>query len=140
MKENAIVGTSSARRKSQLLAFRSDIEIKELRGNVPTRINKLREGDYDAIMLAKAGVTRLKIDLSEFHVVTLDPKEFIPAPAQGVLGLQTRIKDEQTNKIVSLLNRADVKETIGDGGTKSISIKAEADDVHPVELSLTTIE
>ena len=104
IKENPIVGTSSARRKSQLLAFRSDVKIKDLRGNVPTRINKLREGHYDAIMLAKAGVTRLEIDLSEFHVVTLDPKEFIPAPAQGVLGLQIRENDLELFKLLQQMN------------------------------------
>ena len=112
LQEKAIVGTSSARRKSQLLAFRSDIEIKELRGNVPTRINKLREGDYDAIMLAKAGVTRLKIDLSEFHVITLDPKEFIPAPAQGVLGLQIRESDAELFKLLQQMNDRDVQKRI----------------------------
>jgi hydroxymethylbilane synthase len=94
MKSKAIVGTSSARRKTQLLSFRDDIELKDLRGNVPTRINKLREGQYDAIMIAAAGVTRLEIDLSEFHVEELDPREFVSAPAQGVLGLQIREEDK----------------------------------------------
>lgn len=112
MKKNAIVGTSSARRKSQLLAFRSDVEIKELRGNVPTRINKLREGNYDAIMLASAGVTRLEIDLAEFHVVTLDPKEFVPAPAQGVLGLQIRENDTELFKLLQQINDRDVQKRI----------------------------
>jgi len=111
-KTNAIVGTSSARRKSQLLAFRPDIEIKELRGNVPTRINKLREGQYDAIMLAKAGVTRLELDLSDLHVVTLDPKEFIPAPAQGVLGLQIREKDTELFHLLQNINNKEVQERI----------------------------
>jgi hydroxymethylbilane synthase len=63
------------------------LTLEDLRGNVPTRIQKLRDKKYDAIMLAAAGVERLKIDLSEFKVLRLDPKEFIPAPAQGVLGL-----------------------------------------------------
>ena len=56
LKENAIVGTSSARRKSQLLAFRPDVELKDLRGNVPTRIKKLADKEYDAILIAAAGV------------------------------------------------------------------------------------
>jgi hydroxymethylbilane synthase len=90
LKENAVVGTSSARRKSQVLSFRSDVLLNDLRGNVPTRIQKLRDGKYDAILLAKAGVDRLKIDLSEFHVFVLDPTDFVPAPAQGVLALQIR--------------------------------------------------
>ena len=109
----AIVGTSSARRKSQLLHFRPDIEIKDLRGNVPTRINKLREGNYDAIMLAAAGVERLKLDLSEFDVVKLDPTEFIPAPAQGVLGLQVRESDSEVAKIIDQLNDKAVARRIG---------------------------
>lgn len=112
LSENATIGTSSARRKSQLKGFRNDLIIKDLRGNVPTRIESLRKGNYNAIMLASAGLKRLEIDLSDFYVKHLDPKEFIPAPAQGVLGLQTRIEDKQTNSIVSLLNRDDVKETI----------------------------
>ena len=111
--ENPVVGTSSARRKSQLLHHRSDIEIKDLRGNVPTRINKLREGQYDAIMLAAAGVERLKIDLSEFHVVKLNPTEFIPAPAQGVLGLQIRETDTDLVEILSSLNDENVARRIG---------------------------
>lgn len=111
--ENAVVGTSSARRKSQLLHHRPDIEIKDLRGNVPTRINKLREGQYDAIMLAAAGVERLKLDLSEFHVLKLNPTEFIPAPAQGVLGLQIRETDTELAEISSNLNDTSVARRIG---------------------------
>jgi len=108
LKSKAIVGTSSARRKSQVLRFRPDIELKDLRGNVPTRIHKLRDDNYDAILLAKAGVTRLKIDLSEFEVVTLNPTEFVPAPAQGVLGLQIR---EEDASLANILDQLDDKET-----------------------------
>jgi len=111
--ENGIVGTSSARRKSQLLHHRPDVQIKDLRGNVPTRINKLREGGYDAIMLAAAGVERLKLDLSDFHVLKLDPLEFIPAPAQGVLGLQIREADLGVAKIIDQLNDKAVARRIG---------------------------
>lgn len=111
--ESPVVGTSSARRKSQLLHHRPDIEIKDLRGNVPTRINKLREAQYDAIMLAAAGVERLKLDLSEFHVLKLHPKEFIPAPAQGVLGLQIRETDADLQQILSHLNNEAVARRIG---------------------------
>lgn len=112
LKEGAIVGTSSARRKSLINAFRSDVEIKDLRGNVPTRIQKLRDGNYDAIVLASAGVTRLKLDLSDFHVERLEPKEFVPAPAQGVLGLQIRSNDDRVRKVVEQMNNADVKDLI----------------------------
>lgn len=112
LKSGAIVGTSSARRKSQVVRFRHDVTIKDLRGNVPTRIQKLRDGQYDAILLAKAGVDRLQIDLSEFEVVRLDPTEFVPAPAQGVLALQIRDKDENTSSIVAKMNHSDVQERI----------------------------
>lgn len=112
-KKNAIVGTSSARRKSQLLAFRSDIKLEDLRGNVPTRIQKLRDKKYDAIMLAAAGVERLHIDLSEFKVLRLDPKEFIPAPAQGVLGLQIREDDHELFEYIHKLNSEKVEDNIG---------------------------
>ena len=113
IKKNGIFGTSSPRRKSQLLAFRNDIQIADLRGNVPTRIQKLRDKKYDAIMLAAAGVERLKIDLSEFKVIRLDPKEFIPAPAQGVLGLQIREDDHELYEYISKLNSEKVEDTIG---------------------------
>lgn len=96
LKPEAIVGTSSARRKSQLLMFRPDVVIKDIRGNVPTRVQKLRDGEFDAILLAAAGIERLGLDLSDLHVVKLDPTEFIPAPAQGVLALQTRHDDTTT--------------------------------------------
>jgi hydroxymethylbilane synthase len=112
LKENASIGTSSARRKSQVLAQRPDLIIKELRGNVPTRIAKLRNGEYDAILLAKAGVSRLKLDLSDLIVVRLDPKIMVPAPAQGVLGLQIRSNDERSKALVSPLNEVAVHELI----------------------------
>ena len=113
LKKKPVVGTSSARRKTQLLSIRRDIELKDLRGNVPTRIQKLRDGGYDAIMLAAAGVLRLNIDLSEFHVEEIDCKEFIPAPAQGVLGWQIRERDYELAKILTNLNDSEVQETIG---------------------------
>jgi len=95
LKKNASVGTSSARRKSQMMAFRKDVELKDLRGNVPTRVQKLRDGKYDAILIAAAGVERLELDTSDFHVERLNPKEFIPAPAQGVLAVQIRRSDTE---------------------------------------------
>lgn len=104
LKKGGVIGTSSARRKSQVIAHRPDLVIKDLRGNVPTRIAKLRNGEYDAILLAKAGVNRLALDLSDLVVVRLDPKIIVPAPAQGVLGLQIRSNDERTKQLVSPLN------------------------------------
>lgn len=112
VKFGAIVGTSSNRRKAQLLAYRPDLEIEDLRGNVPTRINKLRDESYDAIMIAKAGVARLGIDLSEFHVEVLTPNEIVPAPAQGVLAIQIRESDQELFEALQPLNHPDVAEEL----------------------------
>src|SRR5690606_24796330 len=88
LKHNESVGTSSNRRKAQLLSVRPDLEFTDLRGNLQTRIQKLRDEQYDAIVLAKAGVTRIEMDLSDFHIEEISPVEIIPAPAQGVLAIQ----------------------------------------------------
>lgn len=112
VKYGGTVGTSSNRRKAQLLAYRPDLEIKELRGNVQTRIGKLRNESYDAIMLAKAGVTRLGLDLSEFYVEELTPTELIPAPAQGVLAIQIRESDTELYDALQALHHLDVAEEL----------------------------
>ncbi len=104
----AIVGTSSARRKAQLMAIRPDLTLKDIRGNVPTRINKLEDGSYDAIVLAAAGITRLNISLHQYEVVKLHPREFIPAPGQGVLAYQSRSEDHDTRIILEKLHRSKV--------------------------------
>ena len=109
LKNNSTVGTSSARRKSQLLAFRPDVKLIDLRGNIPTRINKLRAEQYDAILIASAGVERLEIDLSEFHVVKIDPAEFIPAPAQGVLAIQIRETDKTLRGLLKKIDNPEVR-------------------------------
>ena len=110
--KSPVVGTSSARRKNQLLLFREDVIIKELRGNVPTRINKLRNNEYDAIVLAKAGLNRLKINLSEFYVQELPVSSFIPAPAQGALGLQVRESDKDLKKILEKISHKESEEDV----------------------------
>lgn len=107
LRKGAILGTSSARRKNQISLFRPDVELKDLRGNVPTRINKLREGNYDAILLAKAGVARLELDLSDLHVEELDTRHFIPSPAQGALALQVRESDVELRDALQKLNSSD---------------------------------
>lgn len=107
LKENALVGTSSARRKAQMLDFRPDVTLEDIRGNVPTRLQKLRDGNFDAILLAAAGVSRLEIDMSEFEVVKLHPKEMVPAPAQGVLAWQTCTDDKNVRRLMKKLHNAD---------------------------------
>lgn len=112
LKKGAMVGTSSNRRKAQLLALRADLNIEDLRGNVPTRIQKLRDEDYDAILLAKAGANRLNIDLSEFHVEVVDTTELVPAPAQGALAFQIRENDDELFGILQKLNHQATAEEI----------------------------
>ncbi|HWK57331.1 MAG TPA: hydroxymethylbilane synthase [Parapedobacter sp.] len=112
LKHNAIVGTSSNRRKAQLLAMRPDLEFDDLRGNVLSRIQKLRDENFDAIMLAKAGITRVNVDLSDFHVEELPPVEIIPAPAQGVLAVQIRENDTQLADVLQSIHNAAVADTI----------------------------
>ena len=112
LKTDAIIGTSSARRKSQLLALRSDVQIKELRGNVPTRVEKLKTGAYDAILLAKAGILRLELDLSGLVCIDLTPDEFVPAPAQGVLALQIRSRDTELKHVLQQINDPSVQKLI----------------------------
>lgn len=90
LKDGAIIGTSAARRQAQMHSLRPDLQIKDLRGNVPTRVNRLREGLYDAILLAHAGLKRLELDLSDLFVANLAVGAFVPAPAQGMLGIQCR--------------------------------------------------
>jgi hydroxymethylbilane synthase len=108
LREGASVGTSSNRRKAQLLDFRPDLAVTDLRGNVPTRIDKLRQGHYDGIMLAAAGLTRLQLDLSDLVVIPLHPREFVPAPAQGVLAWQTHREDTATRRLLKKLHRPEV--------------------------------
>lgn len=97
------MGTSSARRKAQLCFHNPTLKIQDLRGNVPTRVRKLREGLYDAILIASAGVKRLQLDVSDLEVVELDPQVFLPAPAQGILGIQIREDDLRVEDVISKL-------------------------------------
>src|SRR5690606_30718443 len=107
------VSTSSNRRKAQLLSLRPDLEFTDLRGNLQTRIQKLRDEKYDAIVLAKAGVTRIEMDLSDFHLEEIPPIEVIPAPAQGVLAVQIRESDRELFDLLQPINDTEVAKTIG---------------------------
>ncbi|MDH3243209.1 MAG: hydroxymethylbilane synthase [Saprospiraceae bacterium] len=108
LKPGASVGTSSLRRKSQLSAVRADLQLDDLRGNVPTRVQKLHEGQVDGIVLAAAGLKRLNMDLSEFHIVKLNPREFVPAAGQGVLAYQTRKDDLPLRTTIKRLHHSNV--------------------------------
>jgi hydroxymethylbilane synthase len=109
LREQAIVGTSSVRRLAQLKHADPTLEVQPLRGNVNTRLRKLRDGRYDAIMLAQAGIARLKLDIAAFHRYILPFDIFLPAPAQGALGLQVRTEDEQTRSVIRKLNHEDTE-------------------------------
>lgn len=96
--QGAIVGTSSLRRQCQLKAKRPDLDIRDLRGNVNTRLKKLDDGQYDAIILAAAGLIRLK--MGERIAQHIEPEEMLPANGQGAVGIECRIDD---NTIKALL-------------------------------------
>jgi hydroxymethylbilane synthase len=103
LRANAIIATSSSRRKNQIRALRPDISFKDIRGNVPTRIQKLRDAYADATVLAAAGIERLEADVSGLIVITLAPPMCIPAPAQGILAYQIRSNDAQMMEVSKLL-------------------------------------
>jgi hydroxymethylbilane synthase len=103
----ARVGTSSLRRQSQLLHARSDLRILELRGNVDTRIEKLKRGDYDAIVLAKAGLDRLGLSANITEVLPTDI--CLPAAGQGAIGIEARADDGETLGILAALNDAETR-------------------------------
>jgi hydroxymethylbilane synthase len=99
--QGAVVGTSSPRRAAQLRYLRPDLKMESIRGNVDTRLRKLRDGEYHAILLAAAGLERLGLAHEIAEVFT--PGQVCPAPAQGALGIQTRI-NEEAQAICSRLN------------------------------------
>lgn len=102
----AVVGTSSLRRQAQLRYTRPDLQVKSIRGNVETRIRKVTDGEYDAAILAAAGVTRLRL---EAHVAQWLPlSEMLPAPGQGALGIQCRADDEETLRLLAAVHRPEV--------------------------------
>jgi hydroxymethylbilane synthase len=100
----AVVGTSSPRRRALLLAARPDLDVRAIRGNVDTRLRKLEEADWDAIVLAAAGLGRLA--LRPRHVTVLPPERFVPAVGQGIIGLEVRRDDRQTRALIAALDHA----------------------------------
>lgn len=100
--QGARVGTSSLRRQCQLRARRADLEVLDLRGNVNTRLAKLDNGDYDAILLAAAGVKRMGWE--DRITELLPPEQFLPAIGQGAIGIEIRVADDRVNRMVEALN------------------------------------
>lgn len=101
----SVLGTSSLRRAAQALALEPEIHIAPLRGNVPTRVGKLRDGSYDAIMVAAAGVDRLALDCDGLDRLDLTPDVVLPAPAQGALAIECRSDDDLAAFLESLNDR-----------------------------------
>ena len=120
LREGARVGTSSARRRALLQHFRPDLQIELLRGNVPTRVGAIVEGRFDAIVLAAAGVLRLQrsgdalpsLDAAGVAVRRLDPAQFVPAPSQGAVAVQTRRDDAVVNAAVALIDDVGVRRAL----------------------------
>jgi hydroxymethylbilane synthase len=106
----AIVGTSSLRRQCQLLARRPDLVVESLRGNVNTRLDKLDSGNYDAIILAAAGLQRLGFD--DRITARLEAPEWVPAPAQGAIGVQTRSDDPAINALIEPLDHQRTRQAV----------------------------
>lgn len=98
----AVVGTSSLRRQSQLLALRDDLKIESLRGNLDTRVRKLLDGEFDAIVVATAGLNRLGLSAPKSEI--LGPPTFLPAVAQGALGIEYRIEDTEIQDILKFIH------------------------------------
>jgi hydroxymethylbilane synthase len=130
----ARIGTSSLRRSAQLLAIRDDFEIQSLRGNVDTRLRKLHAGQYDAIVLAGAGVVRLGFQDEITQWLLLE--SMLPAPGQGALAIQCRAGDSQTLSLVSVLDHAATRRLVtaernflaGLGGGCSLPVAAYAEE------------
>jgi len=107
--KDAKIGTSSLRRAAQLKHLRPDLVPTPIRGNVHTRLRKLDTGRFDAILLARAGLQRL--DLTDKISFVFEPAVFIPAPAQGALGIQTRADDDETNEIIAPIDDQNARTT-----------------------------
>jgi hydroxymethylbilane synthase len=110
LRQGARVGTGSLRRQAQLRHIRPDLDVRDLRGNVDTRLRKVESGEYEAVMLAKAGLDRL--GWSGRITETLNPEVFLPAVGQGAIGVECRLKDTEAADIVAGLDDAETRTAI----------------------------
>jgi hydroxymethylbilane synthase len=137
----AVVGTSSNRRQAQILAYRPDLRLQTIRGNIDTRIRKVQEGYYDAIILAAAGIVRL--GLQDYITQYLPLEIMLPAPGQGALAVQCLEEDDQTLRLLSAIEHPATRRAVsaeraflsGLGGGCSLPIGAFAE-VHGEEINL----
>lgn len=134
--EGAKVGTGSQRRRSQLLAQRPDLKVELLRGNIDTRLRKLREGEYAAILLAAAGLRRSAL-YHEAEMTMLDPDQMLPAPGQGALALQCRRQDERTRDLLCALDHPATERCVT---AERIVVAALNGDCHSPIAALAEIE
>ena len=110
LRQGARVGTSSLRRQAQLRHYRPDLDIRELRGNVDTRLRKVESGEYDAIVLSKAGLDRL--GWSQKMTEALSPEISLPAVGQGAIAIQSRVKDAEAAEILGKLDDAETRTAV----------------------------
>jgi hydroxymethylbilane synthase len=110
LRQGARVGTSSLRRQAQVLHIRPDLDIRDLRGNVDTRLRKVESGEYDAILLAKAGLDRLGVSQRISEI--LSPEVCMPAVGQGAIAVECRLKDTETADILAPLDDAETRTAI----------------------------
>ena len=107
LEPDSVIGTSSYRREYQLKKKRSDLKYKLIRGNVDTRIRKLEKGDYDAILLSKAGIESLKLEHKISQEFSID--ELIPCAGQGIIAIQCREDDNEIKKLLENINDQDTR-------------------------------
>ena len=110
LRQGARVGTGSLRRQAQLLHLRPDLDFRDLRGNVDTRLRKVESGEYEAILLAKAGLDRL--GLSQRIAETLSPEVCLPAVGQGAIAIEARLKDTEVAATLAALDDAETRTAI----------------------------
>ena len=110
MPKGARIGTASLRRKAQLLQLRPDLQVELIRGNVQTRINKVKSGEYAGTLLALAGLQRLDLAHEASEILGIDP--FLPAVAQGAIALVMRVDDVETRKLVAQINHLPTQQTV----------------------------
>lgn len=110
LRQGARIGTGSLRRQAQLRHIRPDLDIRDLRGNVDTRLRKVESGEYEAVMVAKAGLDRL--GLGERITETLAPEAFLPAVGQGAIAVECRVRDTEAADIVASLDDAETRSAI----------------------------
>lgn len=110
LRQGARVGTGSLRRQAQLRHLRPDLDVRDLRGNVDTRLRKVESGEYEAVMLAKAGLDRL--GMSERITEVMSPENFLPAVGQGAIAVECRLRDSEAGDLLGGLDDAETRAAI----------------------------